>query len=65
MVHKKDGKKPHKGLWALKLKPIQSWFPDQTSGAFQDRFGFSPSFLPLKQRGKPEDSRSGVAKGSQ
>ncbi len=23
MLHKKDGKKPRKGLWALKLKPIQ------------------------------------------
>ena len=37
-------------------------FPDFTTGEFKDAGRFCPIFYPS---GKPEDSRSGVVKGSQ
>jgi hypothetical protein len=63
MLHKKEKwSKPHQTLYALNPRPIQAWLLEQASSALQDRFGFSHFFYPS---GKPEGSRSGVAKGLQ
>jgi hypothetical protein len=47
-LHKK---KPRQSLWALNLEQIRAGWLEQTRGAFQDRFGISPSFLPSGKAG--------------
>jgi hypothetical protein len=51
-----------KSLPVLKLHRIEEFNEEYTNGEIEDWVYFRPSFYPV---GKPEGSRSGVAKGLQ